>query len=63
MAFDDGRHQTRIRSHVAERHGVLDMSLVRQILAIGALQEAAGGDAKSIPMDLVGHADLLHSGK
>ena len=63
MVFHDGRHQTRIRSHVAERYGILDMSLVCQILAIGALQEAAGGDAKTIPMDLVGHANLLHGGE
>lgn len=60
--YDDGS-QVRIRGHVAEWYGVLDMPLVRQVLVVGALQETARWNAQNISVGMVGNSGILHRGK
>lgn len=63
MAYHDDGYQVRVQGHVAEWYGVLDMSLVCQVVAVSAIQKVTCGNAQSIPVDVVGYVDLLHRGK
>lgn len=44
-------------------HRILDMPLVRQVLLVGAIQEAARWDAEGISLGMVGYPGFLYRGK
>ena len=63
MADHGERHQARVRSDVVEWDVLLDMSVVRQILASGPLQKAPSCYAEAICVDVAGNAHFLYRRK